>query len=259
MSTARHSRMRVFSESAFRARDRLILGGAASVVMLECVIRTSRAVMFPCPNCRADRISLEATCASCGWSPPALTESGRTSLPRRESAEPMLPTLALAPFMFVAFAGLLLSMAVHVASFTTLTVPKLAMALHVVIFVVWFPTVVTSNRMTRDVPSGDFWKAALRGCPPWMRYTVFGFFAYAIVNFMLCMSGLGNEFRIFSGHWMAFYSTAVAVMYSAARVHRVDARGWSLGHPGTPRAGDRQERGMPIDAPSAAQRQRCLD
>lgn len=72
----------------------------------------------------------------------------------------------------------------------------------------------------------DFWKVVLRGSPEWMRYMVYGFLGYALVNFLIFMpqapkGGTGGEtpavvWRGFSGHWMAFYSAALAILYSAA-------------------------------------------
>jgi hypothetical protein len=59
----------------------------------------------------------------------------------------------------------------------------------------------------------------LKDSPDWTRYMVYGFFGYAIVNFLFFMtkapSGGGGAnppavvWRGFSGHWMAFYSRMV--------------------------------------------------
>ena len=67
----------------------------------------------------------------------------------------------------------------------------------------------------------------LQGSPDWMRYMVYGFFGYALLNFALFMTkaptgGTGVNppaavWRGFSGHWMAFYSAALAILYSAAK------------------------------------------
>jgi len=66
----------------------------------------------------------------------------------------------------------------------------------------------------------------LRGAPEWMRYMVYGFGGYAMVNFAIFFfhsphGGSGANppavvWRGFSGHWMAFYSAALAILYSAA-------------------------------------------
>jgi hypothetical protein len=37
------------------------------------------------------------------------------------------------------------------------------------IFVVWLPTILFTNLLTRDFKQKDLWKAGLRGCPAWMR------------------------------------------------------------------------------------------
>jgi hypothetical protein len=60
-----------------------------------------------------------------------------------------------------------------------------------------------------------------------MKYMVYGFFGYAMINFLLFMakaptgkSGGPNPpaavWKGFSGHWMAFYSAALGILYSAA-------------------------------------------
>jgi hypothetical protein len=46
---------------------------------------------------------------------------------------------------------------------------KDAIVLFAGIFLVWLPTILLMNRLTRDFKQKDLWKAALRGCPPWMR------------------------------------------------------------------------------------------
>jgi hypothetical protein len=75
-------------------------------------------------------------------------------------------------------------------------------------------------------PKG-LWKIILQDSPGWMRYMVYGFFGYVGVNFLFFMSktpggGSGANppaavWRGFSGDWMAFYSAALAILYSAAR------------------------------------------
>jgi hypothetical protein len=71
----------------------------------------------------------------------------------------------------------------------------------------------------------DLWKVVLKGSPAWMRYMVYGFFAYAMGNFLFFMikAPIGKTeggqpvavWRGFSGHWMAFYSAALAILYAA--------------------------------------------
>ena len=133
-------------------------------------------------------------------------------------------------FLTLSALGLVLSITSHGAAILGTTGPlgDYSWALHVGIFVVWIPTVLIANRLTKDVPRKDFWKAALRGCPKWMTYMSYGFFGYAFLNFVLfaitAPKGHASNsmspavVRGFSGHWMAFYSVALSVLYSATRL-----------------------------------------
>jgi hypothetical protein len=99
--------------------------------------------------------------------------------------------------------------------------------LHTGIFVVWLPTVLMARPLVGNINRKDLWKIVLKDSPGWMRYLVYGFFGYAGVNFLFFMSktpagGSGANpaaavWRAFSGHSMAFYSAALAILYSAAR------------------------------------------
>jgi hypothetical protein len=154
--------------------------------------------------------------------------------------------ILVTPFIVLAAIGLLLSIVAHGCALLGLPQPLggAAWGLHIGIFVVWIPTLIVSNRLVRDFKRKDYWKAALRGCPRWMRWMTFGFFGYAMINFVtFVMAGPPGRavpnapappivFRGFSGHWMAFYSVALATLYSAAAVSKRDsARCCPEGHP----------------------------
>jgi hypothetical protein len=119
--------------------------------------------------------------------------------------------------------------------------------LHIGIFVVWIPAILVSSRTTKDFKQKDFWKAALRGCPPWMKHLTYLFGGYAIINFLIFIylerSGTGHgendliKLRGFSGHWMAFYSAAMSTLYSATQIEKFDRqRRCRNGHPVSPLA-----------------------
>jgi hypothetical protein len=144
--------------------------------------------------------------------------------------------ILLAPFFVLAVIGLVLSITAHSAALLGQPQPlgPAAWGLHVGVFVVWLPAVFAANRLTGGVKRKDFWMTALRGCPAWMRWLTYGFFGYAIGNFMIFLATAppkGTEaganaspavFRGFSGHWMAFYSAAAAFLYSTIVVSRSD-------------------------------------
>jgi hypothetical protein len=137
----------------------------------------------------------------------------------------------LPPLMVYAACGLVLSLTVHILSFFGIALggTTLFFALHIGIFPLWIPVVFIGRKMAGDgMRRGDFWKAALSGCPLWMRYMTYGFFAYAVANFVLFMFyapvGQKNGANVpatvvhgFSGHWMAFYSAGLAILTTAYR------------------------------------------
>lgn len=136
-------------------------------------------------------------------------------------------------FIGIATTGLVLSLWVHIGAVMGKRVAPESYfwMLHIGIFVVWFPAVFVAQRLVGNVNRNDVWKVVLKGSPDWMRYMVYGFFGYAVVNFLLFMAKAPNGgsganppatvWRGFSGHWMAFYSAALAILYAAAA--RVDS------------------------------------
>lgn len=93
----------------------------------------------------------------------------------------------LLPLIGLSALGLILSLMVHLSALLGLALPlgERAWLLHVGIFVVWLPAVLVMQPLTREFKQKDLWRAALRGCPRWMRWMTYGFFAYAAVNFAI--------------------------------------------------------------------------
>ena len=99
------------------------------------------------------------------------------------------------------------------------------------IFVVWLPTVLISQSLSKDFPRDQMWKATLRGCPKFMQYILYGLFAYAFINFLLFSEHSGKHepvsaatIRGFSGHWLIFYYAAFCILYSYAIVSSRDTQ-----------------------------------
>jgi hypothetical protein len=97
------------------------------------------------------------------------------------------------------------------------------------LFVVWLPTVLIMGRLTRDFKQKDIWRAALRGCPEWMRKAQWAPFGYAWIGFFALPFIYGggielpaNKSRSMSAVPLAFYSIATAVLYSATRAEKFD-------------------------------------
>jgi hypothetical protein len=93
-------------------------------------------------------------------------------------------------FAALAAIGLALSVLSHIEALLGLQGPlgDYEWLLHLGIFVVWLPAVLVSTQLTRNFKRKDFWNAALRGCPPWMKYMVYGFLGYAVLNFIVFLA-----------------------------------------------------------------------
>src|SRR6266536_749224 len=143
--------------------------------------------------------------------------------------------------------GLVVSLWVHLGAVMGRRVAPEAFfwMLHVGIFVVWFPAVFVARRIVGSVNRKDLWKVVLKDSPDWMRYMMYGFFGYAAIDFLFFMAkapsgGSGANppavvWRGFSGHWMAFYSAALAILYSAAHTENTNLR-CANGHLASPNA-----------------------
>lgn len=138
-------------------------------------------------------------------------------------------TLLLLPSLVLAAVGLVLSLVAHGCALLGLPQPLGAatMGLHVGIFAVWPPAIIVSSRMAWGRKPKDFWQDVVRRrCPRWMWRMTDGLFVYAIVNFLIVvatgefkkqLAGAPippGVFRGLSGHWMCFYSMALAILYS---------------------------------------------
>jgi len=148
--------------------------------------------------------------------------------------------------MWVAIGGFAASFLVHVLALAGLPSPfgSATWALHIGIFVVWAPTVLVAQRMAKNVKQADFWKAVLRGCPPWVRTGMYIVGGYTIINFVLFVAQITSypknnvpeliEYRGFSGHWMTFYYVAAASLHSAVRLGATTQRRCPQGHEVSP-------------------------
>jgi hypothetical protein len=132
------------------------------------------------------------------------------------------------PFLVLSGVGLGLSLWIHLGAVAGRRVAPEAFfrMLQVGIFVVWIPAALVSIKRIGYRRGKNYWKLALRGSPEWIRYMVYAFGGYAMVNFAIFFfqgaQGFSGEdhpavvWRFISGLWMGFYSAALAVLYSSA-------------------------------------------
>lgn len=85
----------------------------------------------------------------------------------------MIPLVrsALVPLMVLAASGFALSLVAHVSALLGFTpLGSATWALHQGLFAVWLPAILLMRDLTSEVKQKDLWRAALRGCPRWMRW-----------------------------------------------------------------------------------------
>jgi hypothetical protein len=133
----------------------------------------------------------------------------------------------LGPLALISFIGLVLSLWVHIgALYGRKVAPEYFFwGLHFGIFVVWFPAVLIVQKRVGSTRGYDVWKKFFEGAPDGLRYLMYLFFAYAFVNFALfwfqASTGVSGDsaitWRGFSGHWMAFYCSALAIFLAAMK------------------------------------------
>jgi hypothetical protein len=120
-------------------------------------------------------------------------------------------------------------------------------------FVVYVPAVLVANWLSRNFKQKEWLKAALRGCPKWMRMTVNVLGGYAVLSFIaVVVAGHGEpsakgQAAMFSAYGMAFDWTSFAVLFSAMHVKDHDAGRCCLnGHSVSPLAKYCEQCGAPV-------------
>jgi hypothetical protein len=162
-------------------------------------------------------------------------------------------------FIVLSAVGFVLSLWVHFGAVADRRVAPASFfwILHMGIFVVWFPAVMVAQRQVGNLHRKDFWKVILTDSPDWVRYLIYGFLAYAVINFMyfFTQAPTGHSedadpppmvWRGFSGHWMVFYLAALAILYSTAARQNAETQRCTNGHPVQPSANFCSRCGQPV-------------
>ena len=160
------------------------------------------------------------------------------------------------PLLALAAVGFIATLTVHVASLFGVVYPFEPSTKFLIpgMFVVFVPAIFVMNRLIKDFKQKDVWRAALRGCPQWMRRAVWAVFGYAWVGFFALpllygggMDSAANRARVGSATIMVFYLVPCAVLYSATHVQHFDqSRRCLNGHGVSPLAKFCEECGAPV-------------
>ena len=131
----------------------------------------------------------------------------------------------------IAAIGLVASVACHIMGWLQIEPPwgKSVFFLHIGIFVVWIPLVLSANR-TMPKSGRNNVDHLLAELPKWARVTLGVLGAYVVMNFVYFIYcthqypkhgvPFSVELRGFSGHWMLFYGCALAGFVGLARLER---------------------------------------
>jgi hypothetical protein len=162
------------------------------------------------------------------------------------------------PVMIVSAAGVLASFCLSLASFgANPEVEKNPFRfLFPGIFIVWLPTILFANMLIANFKQRDFWKAALRGCPPWMKRALWGVIGIVFVGFFIPFAWGSNPGAFPAGFLIfpsIFYSISFCIAYSLLHMEKFDAGRRCLnGHCISPLAKFCEECGAPA-APGGIQ------
>jgi hypothetical protein len=139
-------------------------------------------------------------------------------------------------FMYLAVLGSFFNLILHISGFLdgislvySSQADQVARYLNWIMMVVLVVSIYSANRICKNYMPKEFWKAALRGCPKWLKYLpgllVAYAFLFAMLNGIHGRSGLpGSPLMVQVGcaFGMAIYAVSVALLYSALHVQEVN-------------------------------------
>lgn len=118
------------------------------------------------------------------------------------------------PLAAAAALGWALSVAVSLASLGGVKLPGwLDGAFFAGLFPLWICAILIAQRLTKGASQSDFWKAAWRGCPTWLRYAIWGSWGYTGLMFLLTIGANHEAGGI--GFLGVFYASALGIFITA--------------------------------------------
>ena len=158
-------------------------------------------------------------------------------------------------FLVLAVAGFFGIFTIHIGALAGGTVPSVILKVVIAgLFVVWVPATFVSSHLSKEFKQDHLWRATLRGCPKWMQTALWVVCGYGFLGTFLLpllfgknVDSYGSSTAGMSGFLMAFYATAVCVLYSATRVEKFDRnRRCPNGHHVSPVARFCEDCGSPV-------------
>jgi len=140
--------------------------------------------------------------------------------------------------IIISVIGLVLSAVIHFCSLFRIYEPPRALMIliNIGIMVVFYPACIISYKMRNRVNIKDFKKAMFDACPRWLSimngllimYALAGLIFFIFKKYFASSAVtkgqeiMADGFRGFTGHWMALYSLAFAILYSCRHLKNKD-------------------------------------
>jgi hypothetical protein len=119
------------------------------------------------------------------------------------------------PLAVVAALGWIVTIVASLAGFARASLPSwLQGALFVGLFPLWIVVILLTNKLNAGAENKDIWKATFRGCPTWLRYAIWGSWAYTALCFIATIDGQNQAGPI--GFIGVFYAASLGTLVTAA-------------------------------------------
>lgn len=136
-------------------------------------------------------------------------------------------------FFYAALSGTLLCMAIHlIVVLKIFNIPKLiVMLLTIGMIFLWLQTSRYIKNLSDEMKITHPWKHTFSQVPDWIKYLLYFFVVYAVLNFIVAVDARPSEgffdfdvsqskLRGLSGFWIVFYYLAVLVGYGLTQIEK---------------------------------------
>jgi uncharacterized membrane protein YtjA (UPF0391 family) len=132
--------------------------------------------------------------------------------------------------MYITVLGLFSNLILHISGFfggiPLAQAAEVARYLYQVMIVVTLISIFVSNHTVKNYLPRDFWKAALRGCPKWLKYLPLILFVYANLFYFIhgsfSVPESAKNMQVGCAFYMSIYALCLALLYSALQIQYVD-------------------------------------
>ena len=103
---------------------------------------------------------------------------------------------------------------------------EMIMLINIGIFMVFWSAIINAKQIREEIGMVDSKELLFKICPRWLSAMTGFLIIYALISFIFFLfkryhpNSTKIDFLGFSGHWMALYSLALAMLYSCQRLKK---------------------------------------